>query len=183
MTILIPSRNEKNILEFMEQIEKNIYPNQIITFNDRYGQGKGYALRQALTQATSIPIVFIDGDGDVPAREINKLIPYLNDYDIVVGKKEAPRTFKRRMLTRISRLYICLLFNIGVDTQTGIKAFNYKPEWNTNGWAADIEILYKAKKMGKTMIEVPIKAVVSDTKNFGDIWSTLIESLKIRFQS
>jgi len=182
MTILIPSRNEKNILEFMEQLEQDTYPNQIITFNDRYGQGKGYALRQALAQATSLPIVFIDGDGDIPAREVNKLIPYLNDYDIVVGKKEAPRTFKRRLLTRLSRLYICLVFHIGVDSQTGIKAFNYKPEWDTNGWGADIEILYKAKNLGKTMIEVPIKATVSDTKTLKDIWSTLMESLKIRFQ-
>ncbi len=74
------------------------------------------------------------------------------------------------------------MFGIGVDTQTGIKAFNYKPEWKTDSWAFDIEILYNAKKMGKEMIEVPIKAIVSDTKTFGDIWKTLIDSLKIRFQ-
>ena len=40
-----------------------------------------------------------------------------------------------------------ILFMIWEDSQTGIKGFNYRPDWVTNGFAYDIEILAKAKKM------------------------------------
>ena len=182
LSILIPAYQEPKIREFMEQIEYDIIPNQIIVCNDRYGKGKGWALREALKEATGNRIVFIDGDGDIQPYEINKLITYMYQYDIVVGKKQLPGSLNRKVLTYLSRLYILALFGLTIDTQTGIKAFNYKPEWKTDGWAFDIEILYKAKKDGKSMIEVPIKAIVSDTKNLGDILKTLWESLKIRFQ-
>ena len=166
----------------MENIEQDVYPNQIIVYHDRYGKGKGYALREALKEARGDKIIFIDGDNDIKSYEINKLIPYLYQYDIVVGNKGLPKRLDRRLITILSRLYIRMMFGLPVDTQTGIKGFNYKPEWVTDGWAFDIEILYKANKMGKSIIEIPVNAVASDSKSLKEIWSTLIESLKIRFQ-
>jgi glycosyltransferase involved in cell wall biosynthesis len=165
----------------MEEIEKVIRPLQIIVYNDRYGQGKGYALREALKEATGDMFIFIDADFDIMPFEIYKLLPYLEQYDVVVGSKGLPQRFDRKILTILSRLWIRLLFNICEDSQTGIKGFSYKPEWITNGWAADIEILYKAKKSNKTMITIPIQAIVSDTKSLEEIWKTLLDSLKIRF--
>jgi len=180
LSILIPSKLEPRIHEFMEEIEKVIRPLQIIVYNDRYGQGKGYALREALKEAMGDMFIFIDGDNDIKVFEIYKLLPYLEQYDVVVGSKGLPQRFDRKILTILSRLWIKLLFNICEDSQTGIKGFNYKPEWVTNGWAADIEILWKAKKQGKTMITIPIQATVSDTKSLGEIWKTFVESIKIR---
>ncbi len=181
LSVIIPSRLEPRIYEFMEEIEKVIQPPQIIVYNDRRGQGKGYALREALKEATGDKFIFIDGDNDIKPFEIYKLLPYLEQYDIVVGSKGLPERFDRKILTILSRLWIRSLFNICEDTQTGIKGFSYKPEWITNGWAADIEILWKAKKQRKTMITIPIQATVSDTKSLGDIWTTLIDTIKIRF--
>ena len=180
LSILIPSKLEPKIYEFMEEIEKEIKPCQIIVYNDRYGQGKGYALREALKEAKGDKFIFIDGDFDIKVFEIYKLLPYLEQYDVVCGFKGVPRRLDRRILTILSKLWISLLFGLWEDTQTGIKGFNYKPEWKTNGWAFDIEILYKAKKQGKTMITIPIQATVSDTKSLGEIWKTLLESIKIR---
>jgi hypothetical protein len=65
------------------------------------------------------------------------------------------------------------------DTQTGIKGFRYKPEWVSNTFAFDIEILAKAKKDKKSIIEIPIRAIVSDKKNCNIIWETFIDSIKI----
>jgi hypothetical protein len=104
-------------------------------------------------------------------------------YDVVVGRKYFPKRLGRKLLTFCSRLWIRLLFGLMIDTQTGIKAFNYKPEWKTDGWSFDIEILYKAKKEGKSIIEIPVKAVASGKKGLKDIWLALMETLKIRFQS
>ena len=181
-SILIPSKLEPNIHKFIEQIEQEIRPSQIIVYNDRYGKGKGYALREALKEATGNYFIFIDGDFDIQPYEIKKIIPYLSQYDVVVGNKGLPKRLDRKLLTILSRLWIRLLFNLGIDTQTGIKGFNYKPKWKTDGFAFDIEILSKAKNEHKNIIEIPIKAIVSDTKSFKDIWSTLIESINIRFR-
>lgn len=183
LSILIPAFREPDILEFMENIEQDVLPNQIIVCHDRYGKGKGYALREALKEAKGDRFIFIDGDGDIGSYEINKLIPYMYQYDVVVGNKGLPKRWDRKLITILSRIYIRVLFGLPVDTQTGIKGFNYKPEWKTEGWAHDIEILYKAHKMKKSIIEIPINATVSDSKSIKDIWSTLMESLKIRFQS
>lgn len=180
ISIIIPSANEPKIQQVMDNIEKVIRPNQIIVCNDRYGKGKGWAVRQAMEQATGDKILYIDGDGDIRVREIKKVLAYLGEYDVVVTKKNLPKRFDRTILTLLSRSWLWLLFRFWIDTQTGLKGFTYKPEWKTDGWAFDVEILYKARKMGKSMIEIPIKACVSDSKSLKDIWRTFIETIKIR---
>jgi cellulose synthase/poly-beta-1,6-N-acetylglucosamine synthase-like glycosyltransferase len=167
----------------MNLIEKDIVPNQIVVCNDRYGQGKGWALREALKEAKGDKIIFIDGDGDISPQEINKVLIYLSQYDVVVGKKALPSRWDRKLLTFLSRFYIRLMFGFEEDSQTGLKGFNYKPSWTCDGFAFDIEILWKAKKMEKSIIEIPIRAIVSDTKSLKTIWRTLWESLVIRFRS
>lgn len=182
LSILIPSRNESRILELTEEIEQLIQPYQIIVYNDRYSMGKGYALREALKEATGNMFIFIDGDYDIKPFEINKILTYLYQYDVVVGNKGLPKRLDRKILTILSRLWIRMLFNLCDDTQTGIKGFRYKPEWITDGYAFDIEILYKAKRMGKSLIEIPVKATVSSSKSLKDICQTLIESINIKFR-
>jgi glycosyltransferase involved in cell wall biosynthesis len=182
LTVLLPSHNEPYIHELMDKVEHETCAKQIVVFNDRYGQGKGLALREALKEAKGDYFVFLDGDGDITPYEINKLLLYLNEYDVVVGRKQPCGSWKRRLLTKLSRLYIRIMFGIGVDTQTGIKVFNYKPEWCANGWAFDIEILAKAKKSGKRIIEVPITARISDSKGIKVVWNTLLESLIIWYR-
>ena len=181
LSILIPSHNEPNIDEFMEDIKKLGITCEIIVMSDTTGRGKGWALRQGLEVVNGDTIIFIDGDGDIKPYEIKKLIPYLKQYDVVVGKKELPLRKDRKILTFLSRLYIKFMFGINIDTQTGLKGFNYKPEWKTDGWMFDVEIIYKAKKMKKTMIDIPIKATVSGSKGIKDIWESVKETMKIRF--
>ncbi len=182
MSIILPNRNEPDI-EVVNGILTHTYPRaEILIANDPTGKGKGWALRQGVEKASGWPLIFIDADMDIDFYEITKLLPHLAHYDIVVGKKALPNRWDRKLLTWFSRLYIRLLFGISVDTQTGLKIFNYKPEWKTDGWAFDIEILYKAKKLGKTMVEIPIKARVSDSKTLKEIWRTFADSIKIRFQ-
>jgi len=179
LSILIPSRLEPNILKIIQEIEF-VGPDEIVIYNDRYGQGKGFAIREALNESKGNQIIYIDGDGDIDPNQLFTVMLYLRYFDVVVGKKPLPVRLDRKLLTFLSRLWIKMLFGIGVDTQTGIKGFNYRPEWKTNLWACDIEILYKAKKQGKTMTEIPVRATVSDNKTLRDILSTLKDTLKIR---
>lgn len=185
MVVLIPSKQEPNATQMMQAVEDFLHPDKIVLCNDRYGQGKGWALRQAIKYADSLPVIFIDGDGDILPSEIAKILPYLDQYDVVVGKKELPKRWDRKLLTYFSRIWVWLLFRISsdyglVDTQTGVKGFNYIPEWKIDGWAFDIEILWDAKLSGKKIIEVPVKATVSQGKSIKDVLSAWIETIKIR---
>jgi len=179
MLVVIPNHNEERINETVSKV-KCIFPeSRVVVAHDPLGQGKGWALKYALeVTEISYPLIFIDGDMDIHPFEIIKLINKSKHYDIVVGKKNTPKGV-RGIITMLSRIYICLVFGIKVDTQTGLKMFNYRPEWQTNGWACDIEILYKAKKLGKTMTEVSVEAQVSKSKTLGDLWQTLKESVRI----
>jgi glycosyltransferase involved in cell wall biosynthesis len=181
LSVIIPSRLEPRIHEFVDEIERIISPTQIIVCNDRYGQGKGYAIREALKEAKGDKFIFIDGDFDIQPFEIFKILPYLEQYDVVCGFKGEPKRLDRRLLTIASKTWISFLFGIWDDTQTGIKGFNYKPEWKMNDWSFDIEIIWKAKKAGKRIITIPIQATVSDTKTLKEILRTWINSIKIRF--
>jgi glycosyltransferase involved in cell wall biosynthesis len=179
LSILIPSRLEPNILKIIQEIEC-VGPDEIVIYNDRYGQGKGFAIREALNESKGDKIIYIDGDGDINTYQLHLIIAGLRWFDVVVGKKSLPVRLDRKLLTFLSRLWIRLLFGLKVDTQTGIKGFNYRPEWKTNLWAFDTEILYNAKKQGKTMTEILVDATVSDNKTLRDILSTLKDTLKIR---
>lgn len=184
LSIIVPNKDEPNIQKFIAGLEALRYRSEIIVSRDRDGKGKGWAIRQALLQAKGDYFVFVDGDYDIAPSEINKLICYMKQYDVIVGRKRILYVpFTRKLITIFSRLYIKVLFNIGVDTQTGIKLFNYKPEFKTDGFGCDIEILYKAKKAGKKMIEIPVEAKISKKKGWHDLCKTLKESLIIKFLS
>jgi len=184
IAVCVPTHNEpKEKLDFVHaRISEAIGEGHIIsTANDVNSEGKGWALREALKPMEADLYIFIDGDGDIDPIQIAPIVFYLNQgWDVVVGKKELPRTFKRRMITFFSRLWIWLLFGIGVDTQTGIKGFRYKPNWCLNGWMCDVEILWKAKKMKKKIMEIPVHATVSSGKSWHDIASSLRDTIKIK---
>lgn len=182
VSVIVPTHNEPHRHIIIGRIEALMgHGDEIIAYNDAKGRGKGFAIRQGLKRAKSDYYIFIDGDGDIDPRQITKIMYYLKaGYDVVVGKKELPHKLGRKILTYASRIWIRLLFGIKVDTQTGLKGFNYKPKWVTDGWAFDMEILYKAKKAGKSMMEVPVHATISSGKSWKDIWSTLVDTVKIR---
>lgn len=186
LSIIIPSRTEPNIQDMVDITEKH-FPNahQIIVANDREGHGKGWAVRQALQHATGDVICFIDGDMDIHPRMIKRLIPFLDDYDCVVGRKQIRGLLSRRILTRLSRLYIHTLFDINIDTQTGLKLFNRHilEDWKSDKFMFDLEILAKLRQKRIDIIEVPVEVtpVGASSKRMGvkNVYNCLIESFMI----
>lgn len=181
ISILIPSRSEPNILKTMMAINEELPDAQVIIANDRYSKGKGWAVREALGEATGEYIAFLDGDMDIEPRMLWRLIPFTDDYDVVVGKKQIRGLLSRRILTFLSRLYIRMFFGLNIDTQTGIKLFHRDAlmEWKSDSFAFDIEILYNAKKAGKSIIEVPVETNIRKKAKLSSIWKCFIESLKL----
>ena len=181
ISILLPSVNEHGLQHLIYEID-SIYPcAQIVVGTDRYRKGKGWALRQALSQATGDIIVFLDGDGDISPKMIARLLPHLDKFDIVCGKKEPGNRLDRKILTILSRMYIRFMFGIPVDTQTGIKVFkrDHLPEWESDGFEFDIEVLAKAQRAGSKMFDVGVEARCERKMKLNAIFATLKGSFKI----
>ena len=181
LTVIVPSKNEKNVVQMVDDIEK-LSPAQIVIYNDRYGRGKGWAIREALKEATGDVICFIDADRDIPARMINRLIPFLEDYDIVIGKKRLTGSWQRKVITLFSRVFIGLVFGLWIQTQVGIKVFKRSalPSWDNDSFAFDIEILSKAKKAGMRIIEVPVEVSINKGMPLSSIFKFMRGAAQIK---
>ena len=183
LSIILPSHREPDIRAFVEEVEKRIPVFEIIVSEDRYGKGKGWAVREALRVSKGSEIAFLDGDGDISPRMILRLLPFLDDYDAVVGTKRISHShFSRRVITYLSRLYIRLFFGLKVDTQTGIKLFRREmlTDWKTDGFLFDVEILEKIQRNGGTIIEVPVEAEIKEKMTWRVVWKTFVESIILK---
>ena len=182
LSILIPNAQEQAINILLNECEALFPEAQIIIATDRYRKGKGHAIRRALSLSTGDIVCFLDGDLDIHPSMINRLLPHLDEFDIVCGKKDPGSRLDRKILTILSRIYIWIMFRIPVDTQTGIKVFKREAlsTWKTNSFAFDIEILYNAKKKGMKMFDIGIEAKTSRRMKLKSIFVTLVESVKIR---
>ena len=186
LSILIPNKCEANIEAFIAEIERSLPATEIIIAVDRYGYGKGWAMREALAQAKGDKIAFLDGDGDIPPRMLKRLLPLLEDYDVVVGSKRIMHApLHRKIITHLSRIYIRLFFGLSCDTQTGIKLFRREAleAWKSDGFLFDIEILAKAQKRGFRIMEMPIEAEITRPMQMGVIWRAFKESVRLWFRS
>ena len=78
----------------MARINETVGEGHVIsTANDTHSRGKGWALREALKAVEADRYIFVDGDGDIDPVYIAPIVFYLNQgWDVVVGKKELPKT-------------------------------------------------------------------------------------------
>lgn len=181
LSIILPSRNEPHINEVVDDTIRQFPDAQVIVSSDSEGRGKGWAIREGLKKAKGDLIAFLDGDGDIQPRMLKRLMPFIEDHDIVVGIKPISGLLSRRILTYLSRLYLALCFDIKVDSQTGIKLFRREAmqKFYNDGFLFDLEILCIAKQQGLRMIEVPIDANVRRRMKLKSIWNTLKESITL----
>ena len=185
ISIILPSYKEPRVYETL-RVTRELFPDaQVIIAPDDKGQGKGWAVHKGICAAEGDILVFIDADLDIHPRMIKRLLPFLEDYDIVVGTK----TFKgmrwsRKLITLLSRIYIKLVFWFDCDSQSGLKAIRKDAlcSWKTPRFMFDLEFLVKAKKRGLKIIEIPIDARVIRSKSLKVLWLALWDTLKIKWR-
>ena len=164
---------------------KNLFPEaEIILQDDLDSKGKGWAIREGVKKSTRKYLCFIDGDMDIHPVEIYKLMREIPEYPIVVGDRVYKASLKRRILSVGYKLLVYLLFgfSISIDTQSGIKIYRKEglPEWETNSFAYDIEVLAKAIKQGWVIKQVPVLSHIRETKSFKAVWDTFVETVKVK---
>ena len=118
-----------------------------------------------------------------------RLLPFLDDFDAVVGSKRIGKSpLRRKIMTRLTRLWYKLLYGLRVDTQTGIKLFRREAlesldwSWESNGFIYDVEVLARLRDKGFRMIEVPIECEIRRQLAFKTIFKIFGESLWLKFR-
>ena len=189
LSIILPSRNEPEILSFVKEVEARLPVTEIIVSNDQESRGKGRVIREALAHATGDQIAFLDGDGDIPARMLLRLLPFLEDFDVVCGSKRITHSpMRRKIMTHVTRWWFRLLYGVLPDTQTGIKLFRRSAlqaldwNWEADGFIFDVEIIARLHRKGFKIVEVPIECEIKRQLAFKTIWRIFCESVWLKFR-
>lgn len=134
--------------------------------------GKGAAVRTGVLNAQGHYVLFMDADGATPLSEIPKLIAGIDKgYDVAIGSRVVRREGEEEVRTPLHRRIIgrTFAFFTGVlalggiaDTQCGFKMFRREvataifSRQKTVGFAFDVEILFIARRLSLSIIEVPV---------------------------
>jgi len=162
-------------------------------------QGKGAALRVGLAQGRGRYLGFIDGDGDIPARQLNHFLAAIRagDPDVVLGSKLHPGSDivyppLRRLYSFGYRQVTRLLFRLPTrDTQTGIKLIRREtlaavlPKMVEKRFAFDLELLVVARRMGyRSFVEHPVEIAERFTTTISPraVWRTLVDTFAIFYR-
>ncbi len=197
ISIIIPAYNESlrisktlnKILSFIE--DNNDYDFEIIVVNDgsndntnevvlsfanvvlidnKVNKGKGSVIRQGMLSAQGDYLLFSDADLSTPIEELEKLLSFIKDFDIVIGcralqndliKEHQP--FYREIMGKTFNLFVQLLVVKGIkDTQCGFKLFKNEVakkifgSSKIDGFSFDVETIYLASKFRFKVKEVPV---------------------------
>lgn len=161
----------------VELVQKGIKDKNGFTLIKNQHGGKPAAIWQGIKKAKGKHILFTDMDQSTPISQIHKILPYFNDYQVVIGSRGMERkNFSplRRIGSAIFRNFrkLILLKNIN-DTQCGFKAFRtdvareifpklefFKRKNLAKGWKVtsfDVELLFIAEKLGYRIKEIPVE--------------------------
>ena len=161
--------------------------------------GKGGAVRHGILESYGCYLFMCDADLSMPIETIQLFLDKISaGIDIVIGSREAAgsRRFnessKRHIRGRVFNQLVRFLTGINIqDTQCGFKCFNKArtirlfEKLKTNGWAFDVEILYKALNSDITVHELPIDwhhNTDSKVRNLQDSIRMLIVVVLIRLR-
>lgn len=153
-------------------------------------QGKGYALKQGVSEATQPLTLLSDIDWSTPLTELPKLFEMINSTDLVIGSRKMAgsqvtkhqswwRELLGKQFTNLSRLWLELTVS---DVTCGFKLFKTPTAKKLftlakiKRWGYDAEILWLSNKLGLNVVEVPI-LWENDEQTKVLIWKDMLSSL------
>ncbi len=193
LSVVLPAYNEaenieKTVRDAVSYIEKNFDDYEIIVVNDGSvdktpeivgglsssnprivlvnhptNLGYGSALRSGFERASLDYIFFMDSDGQFEISDIDRFLPYIEYYDVIVGYREKRADpFIRSLNAWLYHLFIRFLFGLQIkDMDCAFKLFPrtvyhaIRPI-KSGGSLFTAEFLIKLTRKGFTLKEVPV---------------------------
>ncbi len=151
--------NTKSVVEGLIQSNKNI-----VLVNHEVNQGYGSALRSGFDAARLDYIFFMDSDGQFDVTDIDRLKPYIDSKNVVIGYREnRADSFIRLLNAWMYQQYINVMFGLSVrDIDCAFKIFPnaaYKviKPIKAGGALFSAEFLIKLKRNGYRLHEVGVR--------------------------
>lgn len=173
--------------------------------NDR-NRGKGYSVRRGMLEARCDWILFSDADLSTPIEELDRLLAaaLAGGHDIAIGSRGIDRSLigvrqplYRELAGQLFNVNVRLLTGLKIaDTQCGFKLFSRNAarqiaaKQRTNRFGFDVELLYLARRMGFSIVEVPVRwnnaegssvGVGDGIKAFIDVWRIKWSDIRGRY--
>lgn len=195
--ILINDGSNDKTLAFLKKLPQK-YKYKLISYE--INQGKGYAIKKGMLAANGKYRIFIDIDLSTPIEELNKFLPYLKKFDIVIGsrktkgsKLEKRQPYIRESLGKIFTFISQIFLELDIsDFTCGFKCFSKKASKEIfnrqiiRRWGFDSEILFLAEKLNLKIKEVPVTWMddpKSKVKFPQAIVSSLTDLIRIRLNN
>ncbi|MGI8609208.1 MAG: dolichyl-phosphate beta-glucosyltransferase [Candidatus Dormibacteria bacterium] len=134
-------------------------------------RGKGAAVRTGMLAATGEIVLFTDADLSTPIADVERLISALEaGADVAIGSRALDRSlievhqpWIRDRMGRVFNMFVQAVLLPGLkDTQCGFKAFRRDVARDlfgateADGFEFDTEVLYRAKRGGLKIREIPV---------------------------
>ena len=158
--ILVINVSKDNTLKIAEELEKKHKNIRVVEQKKFVGYGK--QIGTGWENAKNDIIFYTDSDRQFNVNELNKFMPYIKNYDIVIGYREKRQDPFMRIV--YSKLYnLTLRFLLGLNFKDVDCAFKLckkqvvnkiKPIVHDRG--GDAEFLVKAKSLGFRIKELPV---------------------------
>jgi glycosyltransferase involved in cell wall biosynthesis len=126
-------------------------------------RGYGAAVKSGIEQAKKNLVFFCDSDGQFNLEDLSLLLPWIHQYDMVIGYREKRQdAFHRRFNAKGWNLVVRFLLGLKVrDIDCAFKLFRReifeRIEIDTVGAMVNTEILTRALRSGFTIKEVPVR--------------------------
>lgn len=174
------------------------YPSKntrIISYSQN--KGKGFAIKTGMLASIGEYRLFTDIDLSTPIEEFNKFLPYLKNFDVIIGSRKRTGSkvitrqpnFREQLgkgFTKLSQIILQLNitdFTCGFKCFSKIAAQEIFVRQKINRWSFDSEILFLAKKLNMKVKEIPVKwsnDPSSKVKFPNDITQSFLDLLEIR---
>lgn len=191
--IVVDDGSKDNTIE----VAKSVGSDKVKVVSLGGNRGKGFAVWKGLTLARYGHALFSDADLSTPIEDIEKLTPYIDTYDVVIGSRNLPdsnitkkQPWLRSRLGKTFPLLVRALVLPGIkDTQCGFKMFTRQaigaitPSQTIFDFGFDVEILFLARRAGLAIKEVGVtwaNAEGSKVHPIRDSKRMLIDLVKIR---
>lgn len=166
--VVVDDGSKDATAEIAERLSRLIKNLRLI--KNKKNHGKGWVIRQGMLGAKGRWRLFMDADNATSVEQFQKIIPYLPDYQIIIGSRDIkgaklmpPQPFYKCWLGNVGNVIIQILLLPGLwDTQCGFKCLSEEaaekifPLIKTNRWAFDVEVLALGKKLGYKIKEIPV---------------------------
>jgi glycosyltransferase involved in cell wall biosynthesis len=196
--LLVDDGSTDSTLEKARELEK-MHNGIVKVLSYNRNRGKGYAQKYGFEHSKGELIFFMDADGDLPPRQINRFLEVMEKSraDVVTGSKRHPDSrvvnypTSRKVLSTLYVLLTRVLFNLNVrDTQVGMKLFKREvleevmPKILVKRYAFDVELLANATRRGYKIVEAPVELTFKNDSriNVKAIWNMFVDTFAIAYR-